>query len=705
MRKDNSIKTIPAFTPIPSADNLTPDSTPEKRVSLPGSISKPEVKLERIKNRAERKHKVSSSSDSNSNKIESNLQMSTGAKFTTANFTETVVTQSSGPLFASEKGCKSKKSADSVYSFSSDSEHGNSDSNTVMKYEHSPDHDSDSTKDSPSDDATFSPKTTVCNNISSSSQSPSVSFKSIFENYANGNRQEPIVESDILSGISNKKAKTEKADKKKLKKVLASKQKNNSTIIKVLGMTPPRICHASMEPMSAIRYIVTGENTKENTKATRMISETNHLLQEIRVKNKITKEKSVSSDPRPESPVNTPSSPPRKTKKRKESQILQNGFASSSPPHSPPGPRSPPLNGPSILSSRPVSSVSNIKPLNSISPSVHQPQVSPYSHILTASNHITPSVSAENSLPSSHLNHVLPPRLSSSTSRFPTNNINSSNQVPPPPHSLEQLLERQWEQGSQFLMEQSAHFDIASLLSCLNQLRSENQKLEEHVSSLLVRREHLLLVNARLSVPLNVTNSNQEAQPSRINNFIPSDTSLVCGLLFMFTVIFCLAVTVKESAFHNKEVLSENNAFNRGLRSPAAGSSVNSPHVMPSHQSNLAHQHQSSSTISNSHGNFIQPSLPSPGSMQRPSHISNQQFSQQASISQGPTLSYGLQNSLVPPTHHDIASSSLLPPVVPLLLSSHPTTADSPLLPPPFSSDVIRQAINSQHAALVSQLF
>ncbi|KAG1671240.1 hypothetical protein GQR58_016531 [Nymphon striatum] len=626
MRKDNSIKTIPAFTPIPSADNLTPDSTPEKRVSLPGSISKPEVKLERIKNRAERKHKVSSSSDSNSNKIESNLQMSTGAKFTTANFTETVVTQSSGPLFASEKGCKSKKSADSVYSFSSDSEHGNSDSNTVMKYEHSPDHDSDSTKDSPSDDATFSPKTTVCNNISSSSQSPSVSFKSIFENYANGNRQEPIVESDILSGISNKKAKTEKADKKKLKKVLASK-----------------------------------------------------------VKNKITKEKSVSSDPRPESPVNTPSSPPRKTKKRKESQILQNGFASSSPPHSPPGPRSPPLNGPSILSSRPVSSVSNIKPLNSISPSVHQPQVSPYSHILTASNHITPSVSAENSLPSSHLNHVLPPRLSSSTSRFPTNNINSSNQVPPPPHSLEQLLERQWEQGSQFLMEQSAHFDIASLLSCLNQLRSENQKLEEHVSSLLVRREHLLLVNARLSVPLNVTNSNQEAQPSRINNFIPSDTSLVCGLLFMFT--------------------SENNAFNRGLRSPAAGSSVNSPHVMPSHQSNLAHQHQSSSTISNSHGNFIQPSLPSPGSMQRPSHISNQQFSQQASISQGPTLSYGLQNSLVPPTHHDIASSSLLPPVVPLLLSSHPTTADSPLLPPPFSSDVIRQAINSQHAALVSQLF
>lgn len=27
------------------------------------------------------------------------------------------------------------------------------------------------------------------------------------------------------------------------------------------------------------------------------------------------------------------------------------------------------------------------------------------------------------------------------------------------PRSLEQLLERQWEQGSQFLMEQAQHFD------------------------------------------------------------------------------------------------------------------------------------------------------------------------------------------------------------------------------------------------------
>ncbi|XP_066302743.1 protein AF-10-like isoform X7 [Branchiostoma lanceolatum] len=76
----------------------------------------------------------------------------------------------------------------------------------------------------------------------------------------------------------------------------------------------------------------------------------------------------------------------------------------------------------------------------------------------------------------------------------------------PFPTSIEQLLERQWNEGSQFLMEQAAHFDIrqvATLLSCLHQLRQENQRLEDHVHTLLARRDHLLAVTARLSVPLN----------------------------------------------------------------------------------------------------------------------------------------------------------------------------------------------------------
>lgn len=82
------------------------------------------------------------------------------------------------------------------------------------------------------------------------------------------------------------------------------------------------------------------------------------------------------------------------------------------------------------------------------------------------------------------------------------------------PQTLDQLLERQWEQGSQFLMDQAQHFDIASLLSCLHQLRAENLRLEENVNSLLQRRDHLLAVNARLAIPLTSppNNSKQYSQ-------------------------------------------------------------------------------------------------------------------------------------------------------------------------------------------------
>jgi hypothetical protein len=61
------------------------------------------------------------------------------------------------------------------------------------------------------------------------------------------------------------------------------------------------------------------------------------------------------------------------------------------------------------------------------------------------------------------------------------------------PQSLEQLLERQWEQGSQFLMEQAQHFDSKkrhnifmallndSLLQLLRYFRAYiNSKLKTH---------------------------------------------------------------------------------------------------------------------------------------------------------------------------------------------------------------------------------
>lgn len=52
-------------------------------------------------------------------------------------------------------------------------------------------------------------------------------------------------------------------------------------------------------------------------------------------------------------------------------------------------------------------------------------------------------------------------------------------------------------------MDQAQHYDIASLLSCLNQIRHDNERLEERLRQLTSRREHLLSVNARLALPLN----------------------------------------------------------------------------------------------------------------------------------------------------------------------------------------------------------
>ena len=88
------------------------------------------------------------------------------------------------------------------------------------------------------------------------------------------------------------------------------------------------------------------------------------------------------------------------------------------------------------------------------------------------------------------------------------------------PQTLEELLERHWEQGSRFLMEQASHFDIASLLSSLHQLREENLGLEDSVDRLIARRDHLLAVRARL-LALNSLTLGSMAQESRSRDAPP----------------------------------------------------------------------------------------------------------------------------------------------------------------------------------------
>ncbi|CAB4057653.1 MLLT6_10 [Lepeophtheirus salmonis] len=88
------------------------------------------------------------------------------------------------------------------------------------------------------------------------------------------------------------------------------------------------------------------------------------------------------------------------------------------------------------------------------------------------------------------------------------------------PQSLKDLLERQWEQGSHFIMEQASHFDIASLLSSLNQLKEENVELEHNVDKLIQRRDHLLAVRARLmAISINNVQSSGMCQFSEVGRY------------------------------------------------------------------------------------------------------------------------------------------------------------------------------------------
>jgi len=68
---------------------------------------------------------------------------------------------------------------------------------------------------------------------------------------------------------------------------------------------------------------------------------------------------------------------------------------------------------------------------------------------------------------------------------------------------------------------------VASLLSCLYQLKAENRTLEERIAAMTARRDRLLAVNARLSVPLASPGGNShaaEAEPQQaLDNGLADD--------------------------------------------------------------------------------------------------------------------------------------------------------------------------------------
>ncbi|NXB74939.1 AF10 protein, partial [Donacobius atricapilla] len=80
--------------------------------------------------------------------------------------------------------------------------------------------------------------------------------------------------------------------------------------------------------------------------------------------------------------------------------------------------------------------------------------------------------------------------------------------LPPVAASIEQLLERQWSEGQQFLLEQGTPSDILGMLKSLHQLQVENRRLEEQIKNLTAKKERLQLLNALLSLPFPTITSN-----------------------------------------------------------------------------------------------------------------------------------------------------------------------------------------------------
>ncbi|XP_055970507.1 protein AF-10 isoform X1 [Sorex fumeus] len=98
--------------------------------------------------------------------------------------------------------------------------------------------------------------------------------------------------------------------------------------------------------------------------------------------------------------------------------------------------------------------------------------------------------------------------VSSLQIRYDQPGNSSLENLPPVAASIEQLLERQWSEGQQFLLEQGTPSDILGMLKTLHQLQVENRRLEEQIKNLTAKKERLQLLNAQLSVPFPTITTN-----------------------------------------------------------------------------------------------------------------------------------------------------------------------------------------------------
>ncbi|XP_029313445.1 protein AF-10 isoform X2 [Cottoperca gobio] len=88
--------------------------------------------------------------------------------------------------------------------------------------------------------------------------------------------------------------------------------------------------------------------------------------------------------------------------------------------------------------------------------------------------------------------------------------------LPPVATSIEQLLERQWNEGQSFLLQQGAQGDVLGMLKALHQLQEENRRLEEQIKTLTMKKERLQLLSAQLSVPFTPSTASSDMKGGQL---------------------------------------------------------------------------------------------------------------------------------------------------------------------------------------------
>ncbi|KAK0417568.1 hypothetical protein QR680_013084 [Steinernema hermaphroditum] len=107
---------------------------------------------------------------------------------------------------------------------------------------------------------------------------------------------------------------------------------------------------------------------------------------------------------------------------------------------------------------------------------------------------------AKSEIDRAHLMHQAPSTSGSQQGQFPS--------------TMEELLERQWAQGAQFIKGQ-AQSDVAQLMTCLNNLKMENMRLQDQMDELQKRRDHLLALNSKLTQSLSCAMTSTSAASPR----------------------------------------------------------------------------------------------------------------------------------------------------------------------------------------------